>query len=96
MTQINDIETGHETRYETPSFAPSSAFAWTLRSGEIARRKAQQTGGSNGSRPRSYETPAFDPRGAFSWTLRSGEIAARERRRLRLTSPKQLDVLVAA
>jgi hypothetical protein len=94
MTQINDIETGHETRYETPSFAPSSAFAWTLRSGEIARRKAQQTGGgSNGSRPRSYETPSFDPRGAFSWTLRSAEIARRERR---LPDPERLDALLAA
>lgn len=72
MTQINDIETGHETRYETPSFAPSSAFAWTQRSAEIARRKAQQS-------PRNYDTPTFDPRGAFSWTLRSAEIARRER-----------------
>lgn len=87
MTQINDIETGHETRYETPSFAPSSGFAWTLRSAEIARR--------NASRSRSYETPTFDPRGAFAWTLRSGEIARREQRR-RLAGGAELNGLAAA
>ncbi len=86
MTQFNDIETGHEARYETPSFAPSSGFAWTLRSAEIARRNAL-------SAPR-YETPTFDPRGAFAWTLRSAEIARREQRR-RL-DPQQIDVLACA
>ncbi len=87
MTQINDIETGHETRYETPAFAPSSGFAWTLRSAEIARR--------NTSRAPRYETPTFDPRGAFAWTLRSAEIARRERRQ-RPVDPKQLNVVAFA
>jgi hypothetical protein len=53
MTQLNgnhgiDTETTHGAHYEALAFAPGSAFAWTLRSAEIARR-AQQ-------RPRSLQT----------------------------------------
>jgi hypothetical protein len=75
MTQLNGnhsnhIDSAHDARYETPAFAPGTAFSWTLRSAEIARR-AQQT--------RWSKTPAFAPGIAFSWTLRSAEIA-RERR----------------
>jgi hypothetical protein len=42
MAPIDDIDTGQETRYETPSFDPRGAFAWTLRSGEIALRQCRQ------------------------------------------------------
>jgi hypothetical protein len=42
-------ETGDETQvsehaagYETPAFAPGTAFSWTLRSTEIARRQSRQ------------------------------------------------------
>ena len=45
MAQISDIDTGHEARYETPAFDPRCAFAWTLRSGEIARRQRRQEEG---------------------------------------------------
>ena len=31
--------TGEERRFETPTFDPRSAFAWTLRGGEMARRE---------------------------------------------------------
>ena len=39
MTQVNssNVDTANSRRYETPTFDPRSAFAWTLRSGEIAR-----------------------------------------------------------
>jgi hypothetical protein len=39
MTQLSDIDTAPEARYETPTFDPRGAFAWTLRSGEIALRQ---------------------------------------------------------
>ena len=44
MTQVNgnDMDTAHSPRYETPTFDPRGAFAWTLRSGEIARLERQQ------------------------------------------------------
>jgi hypothetical protein len=44
MTQVNgnDMDTAHAPRYETPTFDPRSAFAWTLRSGEIARLARRQ------------------------------------------------------
>jgi hypothetical protein len=92
MAHGNDMD----TRYETPTFAPGTAFAWTLRSGEIARREAQRR--RNGLRPARYETPTFAPSSAFAWTLRSGEIARRERQQLRnrLPGPRQLDILLAA
>ena len=75
MTQLNGnhgthIDTTHEARYDAPAFAPGVAFAWTLRSAELARRAQQR---------RSSRTPAFGPGVAFSWTLRSAELA-RERR----------------
>jgi len=37
MTQVNDMDTAHERRYETPTFEPRGAFARTLRGGEMAR-----------------------------------------------------------
>lgn len=45
MAQISDVETGYEARYETPAFDPRCAFAWTLRSGENARRQRRQDEG---------------------------------------------------
>jgi hypothetical protein len=59
-------------RYETPVFDPGTAFAWTLRSAEIARRRQPA---ANGAPRERYETPAFAPGTAFAWTLRSAEIA---------------------
>ena len=46
MTQVNDMDTAHERRYETPTFEPRGAFARTLRGGEMARlgRLARQNG----------------------------------------------------
>lgn len=68
MTPLIATDTAQETRYETPTFSPSGAFARTLRGGEIARRaRAQST--------RRYETPTFSPSSAFARTLRGGEIA---------------------
>jgi hypothetical protein len=37
MAQVNEMDTAHERRYETPTFEPRSAFARTLRGGEMAR-----------------------------------------------------------
>ena len=44
MAQVNgnDKDTAKEPRYETPTFDPRGAFAWTQRSGEIARRRHLQ------------------------------------------------------
>ena len=44
MTQMNgnDTETAQSPSYETPTFDPRSAFAWTLRSGEIALRERRR------------------------------------------------------
>jgi hypothetical protein len=44
MTQMNgnDMDTAQSPSYETPTFDPRSAFAWTLRSGEIALRERRQ------------------------------------------------------
>ncbi len=44
MAQVNgnDMDTGHSLRYETPTFDPRGAFAWTLRGGEIARLECGQ------------------------------------------------------
>jgi hypothetical protein len=104
MADGSDMNPAQSPRYETPTFDPRGAFAWTLRSGEIARREAERRrngvaniNGSETSTARSgpYETSTFDPRGAFAWTLRSGEIARRERQQ-RLPDPRQLDVRAAA
>ena len=102
MTPLNDANTTQETRYETPTFDPRSAFARTLRGGEMARsgrlqpksiepRPARQVSGT----PRRYETPTFNPSGAFARTLRGGEMARLERQR-QLVEPGRLDVLVCA
>lgn len=45
MAQISDIDTGQEARCETPTFDPRCAFAWTLRSGELARRQRRREEG---------------------------------------------------
>ena len=37
MTPLTDTNMAQETRYETPTFDPRGAFAWTLRGGEMAR-----------------------------------------------------------
>ena len=94
MTQLNNIETAGERHYQTPTFDPRSAFARTLRGGEMARagllsRQPDQsalenneprvTKSANGEE-RHFETPTFDPRSAFAWTLRGGEMARHERR----------------
>ena len=94
MTQRTDIHTADERYYETPTFDPRSAFARTLRGGEMARlgllsrqpdpgalesSKAHVTQRANGEE-RRFETPTFDPRSAFAWTLRGGEVARHERR----------------
>ncbi len=43
MAQVAGGEkTSRALRYETPTFDPRGAFAWTLRSGEIARLERQQ------------------------------------------------------
>lgn len=44
MTQFSssNVDTADSPRYETPTFDPRSAFARTLRSGEIARRERRQ------------------------------------------------------
>ena len=44
MTQvsIDHVDAGNSPRYETPTFDPRSAFATTLRSGEIALRERRQ------------------------------------------------------
>ena len=44
MTQVidTDMDATPSQRYETPTFDPRSAFAWTLRSGEIARLERRQ------------------------------------------------------
>ena len=100
MTPLVDTNSAQETRYETPTFAPSGAFARTLRGGEMARRgllsrtsieprAARQFSGT----PRRYETPTFDPRGAFARTLRGGEMARQERR---LRADARVEVLADA
>lgn len=58
MTQLNDIDTGHEARYETPTFDPRGAFAWTLRSGEIALRQHRL---EQGRLPRGDELTSTAP-----------------------------------
>jgi len=44
MTQvsIDNVDAGDSPRYETPTFDPRSAFATTLRAGEIALRERRQ------------------------------------------------------
>jgi hypothetical protein len=37
MTPFTDTNMVQESRYETPTFDPRGAFAWTLRGGEMAR-----------------------------------------------------------
>jgi hypothetical protein len=86
MAPLIHTDTAQETKYETPTFSPSGAFARTLRGGELDRlgRLARQndapapTPRFTGT-TRRYETPTFDPRGAFARTLRGGEIARRAR-----------------
>ena len=102
MTPLIDTNSAQETRYETPTFAPSGAFARTLRGGEMARlgrlqpksvepAPAPQISGA----PRRYTTPTFNPSGAFARTLRGGEMARLERQRRRF-DPKRLDALACA
>ena len=94
MRQLNDIETADEQYYQTPTFDPRSAFARTLRGGEMARAgllnqqpepsalvtdEPRVTKRPSGEE-RRFETPTFDARSAFAWTLRSGEMARFERR----------------
>ena len=94
MTQRTDIHTADERYYETPTFDPRSAFARTLRGGEMAclgllsrqpdpsaleSSKAHVTQRANGEE-RRFETPTFDPRSAFARTLRGGEMERQERR----------------
>ena len=112
MTQvsIDNMDAGDAPRFETPTFDPRSAFARTLRSGEIALRERRQrlnrpsepdttqqvdVRAKNASPARHYETPTFDPRCMFARTLRSGEIALLERRQ-RLTDQEPPAVLVCA
>ena len=42
--KVNHRETGtaRPPRYETPTFDPRGAFSWTLRAGEVARRRQQR------------------------------------------------------
>jgi hypothetical protein len=104
MTQIATATTPQEQRYEAPTFAPSGAFATTLRSAEMARkgrpvrqsrppvvREARSTNGVE----RRYETPTFSPSGAFATTLRSAEVARRDRERQSFDS-RQPDILACA
>jgi hypothetical protein len=42
MTQVIEINSGNKPQYETPTFDPRGAFAWTLRSGEITRLQRLQ------------------------------------------------------
>jgi hypothetical protein len=94
MTHLNNIETADERHYQTPTFDPRSAFARTLRGGEMARsgllsrqpdpstledNEPRVTKSANGEE-RRFETPTFDPRSAFARTLRGGEMARHERR----------------
>jgi hypothetical protein len=99
------------TRYETAAFDPSISFSWTLRSGEIARRRqrrpladaelfADATRAVTQVQRHSagYEAPAFAPGIAFAWTLRSAEIARRHSRQplAPVADVTGLNVLVAA
>ena len=94
MTQRTNIQTADERHYETPTFDPRSAFARTLRGGEMARlglpsrqpdpsalenNELRVTKSASGAE-RRFETPTFDPRSAFARTLRGGEMARHERR----------------
>jgi hypothetical protein len=107
VTQLNHIETTDERHYETPTYHPRSAFARTLRSGEMARLgllspqpdrsalepdKPRVTLRAYGEE-RHFETPTFDPRSAFARTLRGGEMARQERRQ---RTEARLDVLAHA
>lgn len=104
MTQLNHVETADERHYQTPTYDPRSAFARTLRSGEMARLgllspqpdpsaleddTPRVTPRANGEE-RQFETPTFDPRSAFARTLRGGEMARQERRQ---RTEARLDVL---
>ena len=106
MTQLNNIQTEDERHYRTPTFDPRSAFARTLRGGEMARlgllsrqpdssapesSDPRMTQGAKGEE-RRFETPTFDPRGAFARTLRGGEMARHARR---LRSDARPDVLAS-
>ena len=42
---------GEERRFETPTFDPRSAFAWTLRGGEMARHEQRP---HSGARPDTF------------------------------------------
>lgn len=108
MTQLDgtDIDTAQSPVHEAPTFDPRSAFAWTLRSAEIARREQRRlrsqtarltSGHELGRTPeRRYETPTFDPRSAFARTLRSAEIARLERGQRPAASTQPADLLRAA
>jgi hypothetical protein len=101
MTQVatNGTNVEDTARYATPAFAPGVAFAWTLRSAEIAHRKRDGNGnGATAEQAVRYETPMFAPGVAFAWTLRSAEIARRKNRQQRNRRPdsSELNVLVAA
>jgi hypothetical protein len=103
MTQVNTNGANVEdtAHYETRAFAPGVAFAWTLRSAEIAHRKRNGNGNGNGAttqRAVRYENPIFAPGVAFAWTLRSAEIARRNdpQQRNRRPDSSELNALVAA
>ena len=51
MTQLNHIETADERHYQTPTFDPRSAFARTLRGGEMARHERWP---HSGARPDAF------------------------------------------
>lgn len=57
MAQVNNMDTAHERRYETPTFEPRGAFARTLRGGEMARlgRLERQNGLPDPSEPAGNE-----------------------------------------
>jgi hypothetical protein len=42
LSNGNGAPSGRGARFETPAFAPGIAFAWSLRSAEIARRQCQR------------------------------------------------------
>ena len=42
QAESNDTDSAQSRRYETPTFDPRSAFARTLRSGEMARLERQR------------------------------------------------------
>jgi hypothetical protein len=97
-------------RYETPAFDPGIAFAWTLRSEQIARLRRAQVPKADrqklerkmageisvAERAAASESHAFEPGIAFSWTLRAAEIARRQTRKPRNSKPDTTPVNILA